>query len=52
MVELWRLWGGGMSGHLLPEPGGTLDQPVAMIAAFRVMDAAAAEVRRTRGGGS
>lgn len=46
MVECWQAWRGppnGLGGHgagYLPDPGGYMDQPAAMIEAFRIMSAA------------
>lgn len=45
MVRLWRLYqGGGMGPGYLPDAGGTMDQPVAMLEAFSLMSAYEAEL--------
>jgi hypothetical protein len=39
MVQLWRLYqGGGMGAGYLPDAGGAIDQPAAMMAAFALMN--------------
>lgn len=47
LVGLWRDHRGGMGGAgPLPFAGGAAEQPAITMAAFRVCDAALAEVRR------
>jgi len=45
VLNLWRLWRATGGVHL-PGPGGLLSQPACLMAAFRVMDAAAAALQR------
>ena len=45
LVRLWRLAQGGMGLGLLPEAGGSLDQPAILLAAFDVMTAAERELK-------
>lgn len=46
MLRLWRLYrGGGMGPGHLPDPGGTMDQPCAMLEGFSIMSAAEAQLR-------
>lgn len=46
-LQLWRLWQGGLAGGgPLPEAGGSLEQPSALIAAFQIMSAAEAALTR------
>ncbi len=50
MLSLWRMYqGGGMGGvgHL-PDPGGSMDQPVVMIEAFNLMSNIEAELREKK----
>lgn len=51
MVRLWNYWRGGLGlSARMPDPGGLLDQPAAMVEAFDVMSAAAAELdKESRG---
>jgi len=46
ILDLWRLWRATGGVHL-PCPGGLLAQPACLMAAFRVMDAAAAALQRS-----
>ena len=51
MLDVWQLYrggGGGMGGGpgFLPDAGGAMDQPTAMLKAFGVMSAAEARMRR------
>lgn len=48
MVQLWRLFQGGMGIGPLPDPGGTMDQPCIMLDAFAVMSSIEAELREKR----
>ncbi len=42
MVRLWRLFRSGWGAGYLPDPGGVLDQPNAMLDAFALMSEAEA----------
>lgn len=49
MLECWQAWrGGGFGAGYLPDRGGYMDQPAAMIEAFRIMSAADAEMEPRR----
>lgn len=52
MLRLWRLFQGGMGSGCLPDPGGSLDQPVLMIEAFAVMSATEAGLQDRENGGT
>jgi hypothetical protein len=46
LLRLWRAWDGGHGP--LPETGGQLDQPAAVMTAFAIMTAAEGALRKTR----
>lgn len=48
MVRLWRLAFPGTGGGHLPEAGGVMDQPAAMMDAFALIGAAARELEDQR----
>lgn len=51
MLEIWQLYrGGGMGPGHLPDAGGIMDQPTAMLRAFAVMTATERALRKTAGG--
>lgn len=47
MLDVWQLYrGGGTGPGFLPDAGGVMDQPTAMLKAFGVMTAAERRMRR------
>ena len=51
MIQLWRLYQGGMGAGHLPDGGGTLVQATIMLDAFAIMSIAEAAIKKEYGTG-
>lgn len=50
MLDIWQLYrGGGAAPGFLPDAGGVMDQPMAMLRAFGMMSAAERQMRQKGG---